>query len=185
MPYTQQQIDQRLKELPVVSQRAISAIAIGKTIQDLGNRHGYLIDEINDVYLITMATLTGLEDPVVFGDKLEDALGLKNAAVQDLVRELNALVFKPAYDKTVELSQQGIHEEVPVSKRDNLLSEIESINAPKPKSDEGKGLVKHKLENLFHITPGKADQSIMPTDQATPTAPKHYGDQDPYHEPIE
>lgn len=188
MEYTQEKLDSHIKTLPTISQRAISSIPIGKIIQDLGGRHGYLIDEINDLYLITMAVLTGLEDPVVFGDKLEDALGLKDAAVQDLVRELNALIFKPVYDKTVELSQQGSQEEeIPTSKRDSLLSEIESINTPQPPTDTGKNLVKQKLENLFHVTPGKSDQSITPTEKKAPepVTPKNYGDQDPYHEPIE
>jgi len=203
MFYTKQDIQKKLEEIPEVSRQAMRLIDLPKVFQELGEKHALLIDEVDTLGDIVMATMTGILQPELLQSSLHDELSLTPDTAKMLVYELNEQVFQPVHDKIIELSQAGEVErettedlgqagvevepleptmsstqDEPTPNRGEVLSDIEN---PKPT----RTIVHDKLENLFTLPQTTSDHSVverkLPTSAPSPKQPG----QDPYLEPLE
>jgi hypothetical protein len=192
-----QQIDEYIAQLPAATRKILEDFDWVGKIQEIGDKHALLVDELGTLQIETTLTLIGLEDPANFQMNLRKRMNITDELAAALVREVNASIFLPIQEQVIESQKEKIEETElrfeagqqitsdDALTHDDVLAEIEGHvgsadkAAPAPKKPQSvSGL---KLANLFtkKPSPSKAPEKAV----SSAPAPTYEGE-DPYREPI-
>ena len=112
-------IENQFEMLPDVNKKVLLESTWEQDVWSIAKKHGLLIDEIEILVDEIGLVLLGAERVDNLHDHIRSA-GLHDDIVNDIIREINAVVFMPM--------QQKIKDLLAHPKRDALLSEIEDKN---------------------------------------------------------
>lgn len=157
-----EQIKQRLTELPEDVQQAIHSVDLGEKIGAIGVRHHLHIDQVGGLEDEIMLVMLGFSDPGTFTDHLEEELHIEKEEALAITQEVTEEFFLPIREsmKAFMAAQSASH----------TLMAPEAVPAvPMPAANT-------MLTEKTVVTP-------QPTTSTAP-APRAYT-KDPYHEPIE
>ncbi len=87
-------IEKAKRELPLETVNAINAIDWRAAILGLRGKYGYTFEQLGDLELETELLLCGLVSSENYPRELERRMGVSRAAADELVNEMNNLVFK-------------------------------------------------------------------------------------------
>lgn len=142
-------IETAKRELPLETINAINAVDWRAAILSLREKHGYTFEQLGDLELETELVLCGLVNPADYQKELETRMGISRAAANELVNEMNEMVFKKIREELIKnterkkifankitegketktdtaiLSNAGIE----IIEKNNLLPEIPGVDA--------------------------------------------------------
>ena len=87
-------IEQAKRKLPLETVNAIDAVDWRAAILSLRNKKGYTLEQLSDLELETELLLSGLTTPQDYPKELEHRMGLTHSQTNDLVNDMNELVFQ-------------------------------------------------------------------------------------------
>lgn len=156
--------------LPEVTKQVLLESNWEQSIWNIAKKHGILLEDTDALVKEIGLILLGVEKPSDLKDNLRHNAAIYQN-VDDLIREINIVVFVPMQEKVKELLKHP--------KRDDLMTAIE--DGPDHKPAQPTETVAHKkLSEIFSIPPATSDHS------EEMTMPTSYADgEDPYHEPID
>lgn len=145
-------IEKAKSSLPKETQMAIDAVDWKDVILGMKSKKGYNLEQLEDLELETELLLCGITNPNDYPKELETRLKIPRAQVDELINELNELIFKKIREELIKITEKNkMLETVPVKTRE------EEIFNPKEaiKKDETQTLNSAGIE----IT----EPSIIPT----------------------
>jgi hypothetical protein len=86
-------IDEAKKQLPEETLRAIDAVPWQAEILKMRETKGFSFEQLGDLELETELLLCGLVPPADYPKEIEKRMGISKAAANELVEEMNQLVF--------------------------------------------------------------------------------------------
>ena len=113
-------IETAKRELPVETLNAINAIDWRVAILGMRDKHGYNFEQLGDLELETELVLCGLVSPEDYPKELEKRMGISPAAVNELMNEMNDLVFKKIREELIKNTEH----EKRFGKREELSGNI-------------------------------------------------------------
>lgn len=93
--FTQQEVLQKYEKLPQAVQDAMFAEATAEKMEEIGRKHGLLIDAIGTLATETGYVMVGLVHPKDFTARIADAVGVSAMKARDIANDINEGVFKP------------------------------------------------------------------------------------------
>lgn len=199
-------IQERLKALPEIIQKAIADIDFTQEMVKLQKKYALSLDKIADLEIETMIIMLDLDDPDNFIGNLEENLGIEKIVAKAIENDLNEAIFKKIRTAMVKedekkyenLNKESILEEIenpiPTSWQTKIKSEdkitpsvptIKSIQSYTPNLPT-KNIVEQKLSEPTHIPPKEIEISLEQKLQTTSQIPlvKKIPTIDPYKESI-
>ncbi len=186
MQYTQEQLEEKFKDLPDDLKDALVSVENADIIQGVGHKYKLHVDQMGELADETGLVMLGLTRPGQFMDNLTKRLHISTELAKNIVREIDDQIFKPV--KTSLQKVRGFEVEGPAPAPDQTAppastTETEANDKPtETKTDIFKekmsGLFKHQKSETETETEESA--GFIPP-QTEPTPPKH----DPYREPPE
>lgn len=162
----------RLRYLPEITSKAITSIDWSTQVVEIGHKYGLHIDDIEELQMVVLKSMTGLADPKDFEMNLISATAASPTTIERLITDLNHHIFEPIHDYVMNqgkapdpLAAQGIqlepeHEElplVPTPPQPKQELEIPASPEPKPLKPQVPGSF-----NTFFVTPAtKTDHSMI------------------------
>lgn len=186
------QIEEHLEKLPKATRRALQEFDWTTKLQELGKRHGLMIDELAALQTETTLVLAGVSLPESYQLNLRKNMNVSDKLAEAIVKDVNVTIFQPLHEMVMNYNKDELTEhgeifntpketpstpnegETPLKRRE-VLAGIEDVE----KTEEPKNVAKLKLADLFTKKPEKTDHTV---------APKKSGYEsglDPYHEPID
>ncbi len=170
-------------KLPVETTNAIAAIDWKAAILSLREKKGYSFEQLGDLETETELVLCGLTPPEEYPKELQNRMRLSKADTDELVREMNRLVFekikaeliknterKKIFEDKVEketMSQPTMRTEparVDINKKDTTVLTTAGINIVKPPQESTVRPLEKREEILKKIEnpePAPAQNSIL------------------------
>ncbi|MEI8174507.1 MAG: hypothetical protein WCG28_00990 [bacterium] len=99
-------IEKAKRELPLETINAISAVDWKMAILELRTKKGYTFEQIGDLELETELLLCGLTNIEKYQQELENRLKISKVAANELVNEMNNLVFKKIREELVKIIER-------------------------------------------------------------------------------
>ena len=125
-------IEKAKTQLPENTLTAINAVPWQAIILQMRETKGYSFEQLGELETETELLLCGLLNPESYQKELKDRMKLSDGQVNDLVKEMNKLVFVKIKE---ELIRGAGNKKVSVSKTENALS-IGEKTAPSAKDEE-------------------------------------------------
>lgn len=185
----EQQVQEHINQLPKVTREVLIEFNWAERLQELGKRHGLLIDELDALQTETTLVLVGIEPAELFATNLRKHLDITNTETESIMKDINATIFQPIHDMVMERSEAA-HEKhnqrfvAPkeatktnnqILERDELLSQIEDApETPKKRHT----ITSIKLRDMFTKKPAQTEHAVVPKKST-------YEGSDPYLEPLE
>lgn len=94
-------IENAKKELPLETVKAIDAVDWRAPILELRTKKGYTFEQLGDLELETELLLCGLVTPQDYPKELEKRMGISRAQADELVNEMNILVFNKIQEELI------------------------------------------------------------------------------------
>lgn len=94
-------IEKTKRELPLETVNAIDAVDWKTTILGLRSKYGYTFEQLGDLELETELLLAGLVSAEEYPKELENRMRISKSAVNDLVKEMNNLVFQKIQEELI------------------------------------------------------------------------------------
>lgn len=198
----QNQIQERLAQLPESVRRAIKNINYTAQVQSLMQKHNLRLDQAGIVDREIMLVLLGLEHPDKLFSNLMQEGGLSKDVATAIAEDLNEKIFKAIRHELVETYDKGkmleeIFDGEPAAVSEKPLStpgvsaSTSTIVPPTPAQPttpaQPNTIAKTKLEQSFHIPTQTATISLsvpaMTPQAASPIVKRR--EIDPYREPIQ
>ena len=177
----QVRIEKAKRELPPETINAINAVDWRTAILEMRTDHEYTFEQLGDLELETELVLCGLVSPENYPKELEKRMGISKAAVNELINEMNDLVFKKIREKFIEnterkkvfqrseqseqkntndtqiLSSVGIK----IIKNEETLPILEKLELPTEKPAENREYLLKKIEKPEFITTKQEAHPIL------------------------
>lgn len=99
-------IEKAKAELPEDTQNAINAVDWKAVVLGMREKRGYSFEQLEDLEVETELVLCGLLSPENYSKELEKRLGLQKTEVNDLVKEMNNLVFTKIKENLVKIIER-------------------------------------------------------------------------------
>ena len=99
-------IEQAKAKLPVETVNAIATIDWRAAILGLRTRYGYTFEQLGDLEIETELLLCGLVSPEDYPKELEKRMRISKAQANELVNEINDLVFKKIREELVKNTER-------------------------------------------------------------------------------
>jgi len=131
-------IEKAKENLPTDTLNAIAAVDWRETIRAMQARRKFNLEQLGDLELETELVLCGLTDPADYPKELEERMGISKSAANELVEEMNELVFKKIREELIKnterkkIFQKRMEEketETPVPPKSPLLPVIDKKDA--------------------------------------------------------
>ena len=175
-------IEKAKRDLPLEAVNAIDAVDWRAAILSLRDKSGYTFEQLGDLELETELVLCGLVNAVNYPRELETRMQISRAQANELVNEMNELVFKKIKEELIKNSERKkvfANKNVVIKKEEKIEEKIEKINEvkerlPIPEKLEIKGEVIHPM--LAQKFSGSVQTPIVKTEHTleniTKTAPE-------------
>jgi len=118
-------IEKAKAQLPEDTRNAIDAVDWKAVIFEMREKKGYSFEQLGDLEIETELVLCGLLSPGEYSKELEKRLELPKSEVNDLVKEMNSLVFAKIKENLIKIIEgkkvsidKPIPEEVPDTKEE-------------------------------------------------------------------
>src|SRR5476649_1839101 len=121
-------IENAKKKLSDDTLNAIAAVDWKMIILGMRERRGFTFEQLGDLELETELLLCGLLNPADYSRELEKRMGISKAAANDLVQEMNRLVFEKIKEELIKNTER----------KRIFAKKLE--NFPSPSQGEGPGL---------------------------------------------
>ena len=201
-------IDKAKAALPEATRRAIETSNWKDVIVKMRETHGYTYEQLGDLELETELLLAGLVPTDKYPKELEARMKISPAQAQELVNEMNQLVFSKIREEFVKITETPRPVSSPPAKGEWSPRATEGVKKTEPSLPEvgmpeiegkilkqagieitPKGPVPNmKLTDTFQM-PKKTTEYTLPGISKTPEAagkvdepPKKYSGLDPYRE---
>ena len=188
--YTQQELEEKYKQLPATIEEAIFSASAEKTLEEIREKHKLQIDQLGILADETRLVMLGLTHPKNFINNLAERLNLDGETAKNIAQEINQRIF---YKIREELKKMhGISEPIDSSPKANPplaekfkfkiqdLKEKKLPEPPPPIAEKPKipaTPFEHKL---------KSEEIIrQPLEEIKDQPDKKYPEGDPYREPID
>ena len=102
----QVKIENAKAKLPEATLNAINAVDWKAVILGMREKHGYTFEQLGDLDLETELVLSGLSDPRDYPKEIQTRMGLTKEQTNDLVREMNDLVFSKIKEELIKNSER-------------------------------------------------------------------------------
>ena len=102
----QVRIEKAKRELPPETINAINAVDWRTAILEMRTDHEYTFEQLGDLELETELVLCGLVSPENYPKELEKRMGISKPAVNELVNEMNDLVFKKIREEFIKNTER-------------------------------------------------------------------------------
>ena len=102
----QVKIENAKAKLPEATLNAINAVDWKAVILGMREKHGYTFEQLGDLDLETELVLCGLSDPKDYPKEIQTRMGLTKEQTNDLVREMNDLVFSKIKEELIKNSER-------------------------------------------------------------------------------
>src|SRR3989338_7815498 len=99
-------IEKAKAALPTATVNAIAAVDLRAAILGLRNKYGYSFEQLGDLELETELLLCGLVNPENYPEELSKRMQISKAAINELVNEMNNLVFKKIREELVKNTER-------------------------------------------------------------------------------
>jgi hypothetical protein len=195
MSYSELKIAERFKgKLPQEIIEAIQSFNVAFTIQEIGGKYDLLLDQVDELYQLTLGTMVGEIPQNKFPDEVKKIVpDADRETLNNLINSVNDEVFKKLRiflaDKVRPHEPLEIHPQTPPAARAAILKEVEEpSNTPVTESSpqtpvEQKPLVEPVPVNILENKLKGTTSSNVEEKTQSPT-PKSYP-VDPYREPIQ
>jgi hypothetical protein len=194
MEFSIEQIEKQLATLPSAIKRAFFSTETAEHIQDIGERHGLLLDKIDDLIEETGFTLIGLKPAKQFVENITNKLGIKRDVAQKIADEINGEVIseiKKRAREDEEKKYKFVSEEVIAPAQENTnttqeeISAIEkaggfSVEQSQPSVAE-KESTQEKIEDSAHIL-NSIENPLSGSEKIS--RKEHYQPETPHVEPL-
>ncbi len=151
-------IEKAKRELPLETVNAINAVDWKVSILGLRERKGYTFEQLGDLELETELALCGLVAPEDYPRELENRMGISRAATDELVNEMNNLVFKKIREELIKNTERkkifqknSPPEEYPAEGGGSI--------SPSPLQGEGRGEVYPPRPDVHRVTPEEGNKT--------------------------
>lgn len=133
-------IEQAKRELPLDTVNAIDAVDWRAAILGLRSKYGYTYEQLGDLETETELLLCGLSSAENYPKELEKRMRISKSSVNELVNEMNILVFKKIQEELIKsIERKKIFQKNATEQENNTKKE----ETPKIQSVE---FLKQKLE---------------------------------------
>ena len=156
-------IDKAKSELSPKTVRAIDAVNWQAVILSLRETKGYSFEQLGDLEMETELLLAGLLSPDDYPKELQNRMGISKAETDNLVNEMNTLVFKRIREEMVrntgrtETPEQSFIQQPPTPKKEEL-----GVNATIMKS-AGIEIMPTNLSSIVELPAGKTTAPAITT----------------------
>ncbi|MFA6077129.1 MAG: hypothetical protein WC735_03600 [Candidatus Paceibacterota bacterium] len=99
-------IEKAKRELPSETLNAINAVDWKASILELRAKKGYTFEQLSDLELETELLLCGLARAEDYPKELEKRMGISKSATNDLVNEMNNLVFRKIREELIKNTER-------------------------------------------------------------------------------
>ncbi|MSU44741.1 hypothetical protein EXS45_00985 [Candidatus Nomurabacteria bacterium] len=141
-------IEKARRELPLETVNAIDAVDWKAAILSLRSKYGYTFEQLGDLELETELLLSGLVSGENYPKELETRMKIPKAAVNELVNEMNNLVFRKIQAELIKNTE-----------RKNIFQK----NSPLPEYPlEGVRRTLPPRSDLDHSTQEEGNKEILP-----------------------
>ena len=199
-------IDRARAQLTEDTRQAIDAVPWKITILEMWVKKGYTFEQLGDLETETELLLCGLISPEDYPKELEKRMRITRAQANELVREMNELVFKKIKEEFIKITEQKKALSPSQIKESNQgtnldkeehkvlkLSGIEVLTDPVLDERELPAPEVHPELARKFTEPTKTEtkktehtlENLTPTSAPLPPSAKEKPKVDPYREPIE
>lgn len=88
----------RLRYLPEITGKAINSIDWSSQVVSIGHKYGLHMDDIEELQMVVLKSMTGLAAPADFETNLISATAASPSTVEKLISDLNQHIFEPIHD---------------------------------------------------------------------------------------
>jgi hypothetical protein len=99
-------IETAKRQLPLETVNAIDAVDWQAAILSLRGKSGYTFEQLGDLETETELVLCGLLNPASYPKELENRMNISRAAANELVNEMNDLVFKKIREELIKNTER-------------------------------------------------------------------------------
>ncbi|MCX6752571.1 MAG: hypothetical protein NTZ87_03700 [Candidatus Nomurabacteria bacterium] len=145
-------IEKAKRELPLETANAIDAIDWKTAVLELRSKYGYTFEQLGDLELETELLLCGLVSGKDYPKELENRLKISKMAANELVNEMNDLVFKKIREELIKNIER---------KKTFVKIEKNDVNDMKVLSSVGIEIVPEKLEIVGGEKPAENREDIL------------------------
>lgn len=93
--FTREEVLQKYEKLPEAVRDAMFAEATAEKMEEIGRKHGLLLDAVGTLATETGYVMVGLVHPKDFTARIADAVGVSAMKARDIANDINEGVFKP------------------------------------------------------------------------------------------
>lgn len=190
--FTQEEIFKRYAELPQEIKDAIFAEATAEKMNEIGKKHGLLIDKIGNLAREAGYVMLGLEHPNDFVSNLVGALGIPELKAREIAADINEAIFKPIRNHLIAATSEQKTPQAPSSSSFTARPPSFAINPMGSGADmERKNQNPASIPSM--IFPSQNQSAEPPVKAASPHSippapkfekPPQNASSDPYREPI-
>lgn len=123
-------IENAKRKLPLETVNAIEAVDWRATILELRTKKGYTFEQLGDLELETELLLCGLVSGEDYPKELENRMKISKAAANELVNEMNDLVFKKIREELVKnIERKKIFQKSEQDKKKDVVGDTQVLNS--------------------------------------------------------
>ena len=126
-------IEKAKKNLSEDTLKAIANVDWKNVIINMRQRRGFTFEQIEALELETELLLSGLLNPEEYPDELEKKMKLSKPQINDLVKELNELIFEKIREEFVKITEN----KKDTTEDDLYKAEVENLAKEEPVKKEG------------------------------------------------
>lgn len=123
----QLKIENAKKDLPKETLEAIDAVDWKTVILGMKEKRGYTFEQLGDLEIETELLLYGLSKPEDYPKELEERMGITRSQANELVIEMNELVFKKIREELIKNSERQRIFQAKNSKKENTILEDQKL----------------------------------------------------------
>jgi len=156
-------IEKAKRELPVETANAIASVDWRAAILGLREKKGYTFEQLGDLELETELLLCGLVSPEAYPGELEKRMGISGAQANELVNEMNGLVFRKIREELIKnterkkifqknLGEQESQEshEIPTKRDTPAMPKAQTVQTGKLEIETSQKPSAHPVRGLAH-----------------------------------
>ncbi len=201
---TPDEFRKKYAELPQNLREAYGSIKTTEILEEIGKKHGLLIDQLGELVDETGYLMLGATPPSGYISKLTSAVGIEREKAREIAAEVNERVFKPIRDALKRVHKIGDYERSLGSERTQPAGAAEGVPQKDKDKEEAprvrtlaedvrqainsalppKNLSEERLTKTFSLPHGEKSYTVSETGEEE-TPPTHAYQMDPYREPVE
>jgi len=178
-------IDKARAELPPDTRKAIDSFDWRKSLLELRSKKGYTFEQLGDLELETELMLCGIVNPENYPRELSARMKLSRASTDELVNEMNDLVFKKIREELIKITEQKTPPSAPSSEIKVTRPEVPKTafvaNSDVPKQEVHPILVQ-KLSTTVQIPTVRTEHTLENITKKASVPQSYQLKADPYRE---